>query len=237
MSQKLSGDEVQKELSQKEISWEEAVLRYLEQQPDFLAHHPDLFGKLTFKHEVGGQAVSLIEHQVQTLRARNQELNQQLRDLVSVARENDALGARLHNFALAMIAADSADEAIDTACDLLRQEFRVEAVSVRLKREPAGARPEYVGANDRILNELLKRFERSKPLLDVSQDESLRNYFFETQAAEVRACALIPLGGSTLDGVLALGAHDAARFHPGMGTVYLTRLGELLTRALAAVPE
>ena len=232
MSQKLGGEEAQKELS-----WEEAVARYLEDQPDFLLRHPEVLANLTLKHEVSGRAVSLIEHQVQALRTRNQELNRQLRDLVSVARENDALGARLHHFALAVIGADSADEALDAACDLLRHEFRLDAVAVRIARGPLGARPEYVGRDDRRLNELLKRFDGAKPLLDVAHDESLWRYLFDRQMSEVRACALIPLGATTPEGVLALGSRDAERFHPGMGTVYLARLGELLSRALAAAPE
>ncbi len=243
MSQKRGSEEAhkerslkevaQKEFSQTEISWEEAVLRYLEEQPDFLLRHPDLFAKLTLKHDVGGRAVSLIEHQVQTLRTRNQDINQQLRDLVNVARDNDALSARLHRFATAMIGAGSPDEALDSAADLLRQEFRVDAVVMRLKREPVGARPEYAGADDRRLNELLKRFDGTKPLLDLAHDEKLQRYLFGEHAAEVKACALVPLGSASAEGVLALGSHDAARFHPGMGTVYLARLGELLSRALA----
>jgi len=59
---------------------------------------------------------------------------------------------------------------------------------------------------------------------------------FRPSAAEVRACALIPLGGTTAEGLLALGSHDVARFHAGMGTVYLARLGDLLSRALATAP-
>src|ERR1043165_1417861 len=138
MSQKRGSEEAhkerslkevaQKEFSETDISWEEAVLRYLEEQPDFLLRHPDLFAKLTLKHDVGGRAVSLIEHQVQTLRTRNQDIAQQLRDLVDVARDNDALSARLHRFATAMIGAGSPDEALDSAADLLRQEFRIDAV-------------------------------------------------------------------------------------------------------------
>lgn len=167
MSQKSGTEEAQKEVSQKEITekeitWEEAVTRYLEEQPDFLLRHPELLARLTLKHEVSG-AVSLIEHQVQTLRARNQEFNRQLRDLVGVARDNDALGLRLHQFALAMIGARSVDDVLDTACDVLRQEFRLDAAALRIKREPASARPEFVAADDRRLNELLRRFDGDKP--------------------------------------------------------------------------
>jgi len=239
VSEEISQRETpRKESPQKEISWEEAVLRYLEDRPDFLLQHPDLLARLALKHEVGGHAVSLIEHQVQALRAQNQELNRQLRELVNIARENDALGTRLHRFALTLLAATDQNDVLDGACDLLRQDFRLDTVAVRLKREPAGLRPEYVGVNDRRLNELLKRFEAGKPLLDAAHDESLRGYLFGEPGADVRACALVPLegatGGATIDGVLALGSYDPERFHAGMGTVYLARLGELLSRALAA---
>lgn len=234
MSQKLGSEEVQKD-APREITWEEAVARFLEDQPDFLLRHPELLAKLALRHDAGG-AISLIEHQVQTLRARNQDVSQQLHDLVAVARDNDALGARLHRFALAMIGAGSADDVLDTAAELLRREFRIDAVAMRLKREPVGARAEYVGADDRRLNDLLDRFDGDKPLLDAARDESLRRYLFADAAQEIHSCALVPLGTAARDGVLALGSHDPTRFHVGMGTVFLARLGELLSRALAAAP-
>ncbi|HKQ30237.1 MAG TPA: DUF484 family protein [Burkholderiales bacterium] len=219
------------EEAQKELSWEEAVSRYLEDQPDFFLRHPDVLATLALKHDAGG-AVSLIEHQVQALRLRNHDVNKQLRDLLGVARENDALGGRLHQFALAMVGARSADDALDAAKELLHREFRLDAVAIRLLREPVGARPEFVGA-DRRLKDLLARFDGNKPILDAAHDESLRRYLFDDQALEIRSCALLALGGPTPEGLLALGAHDAGRFYAGMGTVYLARLGELLSRALA----
>jgi uncharacterized protein YigA (DUF484 family) len=228
MSHKSGSEEAQKELS-----WEEAVSRYLEDQPDFFLRHPDVLAALTLKHDVGG-AVSLIEHQVQTLRLRNHELNRQLRDLISVARENDALGGRLHQFALAMIGARSADDAIDAANELLRREFRLDAVAIRLMREAAGSRAEFVSSSDRRLKELLASFDGNKPILDAAHDESLRRYLFGEQGSDIHSCALVALGGPTPEGLLALGARDNGRFHAGMGTVYLARIGELLSRAVAA---
>jgi uncharacterized protein len=228
-------DKVGSEEAQKELSWEEAVSRYLEEQPDFFQRHPEILASLTLKHEVTG-AVSLIEHQVQALRLRNHDLNKQLRDLVGVARENDALGSRLHQFALAMIGARSLDDTLDAANELLHREFRVDAVAIRLFHEPVGARPEFVATDDRRLKELLARFDGNKPILDAAHDESLRRYLFSDNALEIRSCALVALGGPTPDGVLALGAHDNGRFHAGMGTVYLARLGELLSRALTSAP-
>jgi uncharacterized protein YigA (DUF484 family) len=59
------------------------------------------------------------------------------------------------------------------------------------------------------------------------------SYLFSGRASEIKSTALIPLGEKNPQGVLGLGTQDPHRFHPGMGTVYLTRLGELLTHSLA----
>ena len=52
----------------------------------------------------------------------------------------------------------------------------------------------------------------------------------------MRSQGLIPLrnAGGTI-GMLALGSEDAQRFYSGMGTLYLERLGEMASAALARV--
>ena len=49
----------------------------------------------------------------------------------------------------------------------------------------------------------------------------------------VKSCALIPLGEARARGVLALGSSDARRFSASMGTMHLSKLGEMLSHALA----
>ena len=44
---------------------------------------------------------------------------------------------------------------------------------------------------------------------------------------------LIPLYEAREIGVLALGSENEARFYPGMGTLFITQLGELVARALS----
>ena len=229
MTQKLPSDEFQTELS-----WEEAVSRYLEDHPDYFLRYPDLLSRLLLLHETGGKAVSLIERQVQVLREQNQALQRQLRELVNNARENDVLSGRLHRFATAMMGCTSLDDVIDTTYDLLRQEFKLDAVVILLQGQPAaGGRPELVPEDDKRLNNLFQQFSSGKPICGGKFEDSLMSYLFSGRASEIRSTALIPLGDKTPHGVLGLGTHDPHRFHPGMGTVYLTRLGDMLTHSLA----
>lgn len=229
MKQKLPSEEPQTELS-----WEEAVSRYLEDHPDYFQRYPETLARLLLPHETGGKAVSLIERQVQVLREQNQALSRQMRELVGNARENDVLSGRLHRFATAMIGCSSLDDVLDTTYDLLRQEFKLDAVVILLRGRPVqGGRAELVPEDDRRLNALFQQLSAGKPICGGKFEDSLMSYLFSGRAAEIRSSALIPLGEKNPRGVLGLGTQDPYRFHPGMGTVYLTRLGEMLTHGLA----
>ena len=74
MTRKSTGED-----QQKELSWEEAVARFLEDNPEFFENHPDSLAKLRLAHDVSGKAVSLIERQVHVLREQGLNLQRQLR--------------------------------------------------------------------------------------------------------------------------------------------------------------
>ncbi|MFQ5993634.1 MAG: DUF484 family protein [Acidiferrobacterales bacterium] len=230
MSRKLTSGE-----QQNELTWEEAVGRYLEDNPDYFLRHGDVLASLQIPHPETGDAISLVERQLQALRDQNHRLQQQLRELVAIARENDVLGERLHHFAQAMIDAASIDDALNTAQDLLRQEFKLDQVVIRFLGNAPGTagRPEFTDADDHQLKSLLKQFVGGRPICGGKYDDRMMVSLFGTGAAEIKSTAMIALGGEIPRGVLCLGSRDPHRFHPDMGTVYLVRLGELLMRGAA----
>src|SRR6185369_14720537 len=58
--------------------------------------------------------------------------------------------------------------------------------------------------------------------------------WFGDTAEHIRSIALVPLGQTTVFGLLALGSEDAQRFYPDMGTLYLRRIGELCAAGVTA---
>lgn len=220
---------------QKELTWDEAVTRYLEDNPDYFVRHSEVLAALRIPHPEHDGVVSLVERQVQVLREQNHDLQRQLRELVTIARENDVLAGRLHHFALAMTDAGSLEDVLNTAQDLLRQEFKLDQVVIRYVAGPPGVagRPEFSEGEGPQLKLLLKQFQRGRPICGGKYDDKMMQYLFGSGAAEIRSTAMIALGADTPEGVLCLGSADPHRFHPEMGTVYLLRLGELLTRAVA----
>lgn len=218
-------------------SWDEAVGRYLEQSPDYFLRHPELLAALALPHPEAGRAVSLVERQVRVLRDRNEQSMHQLQELITFARDNDQLGERVQRFALAMIDSDSADEVLDTAQDMLRQEFSLDGVAVRLtgNPRPASSRQEFVTADDALLDGLLTRLaERNgQPLCGAELDSASLEALFGAQAGSIHSTAVIGLTRHALRGMLVLASRDPHRFRADMGTVYLMRLGELLIAGVA----
>jgi len=56
--------------------------------------------------------------------------------------------------------------------------------------------------------------------------------WFEAKSETVRSVVYVPLRAEKSIGLLMLGSHDPHRFSADQGTLYLTRLGEVVSMAL-----
>lgn len=216
--------------------WEASVTRFLEQNPDYFLHQPALLAALTLPHADTGRAVSLVERQVKVLRERNETTARELKELLGIARDNDQLGERVQRFAVAMLEAASLDDVLDTAQDMLRQEFNLDGVAVRLTGNPRPAclRPEFVPSEHESLSRLLIYLSErnNQPVCGPVPEGVAVAELFGDAGHELRSLAIIALTRRGLRGVLVLGSREPQRFRADMGTVYLARLGELLMATL-----
>jgi uncharacterized protein YigA (DUF484 family) len=205
---------------------EEQIADYLIAHPDFFDRHPNALAAIDIPHPTG-DAVSLIERQVRTLRDQSARYRQQLEGLVGVARENDALARRLHRLTLALIETHSFDEVLNTLQDELREQFRADAVEMKLfASEQLEAHAHEPGPA--LFGDFLKRGRPNCGQLDKHKLE----YLFGPQAGETGSAALIPLSAPPLAGVLAIGSRDPDRFHEGKSVDFLQRLAEVVSAKL-----
>lgn len=205
------------------------VVEYLVEHPDFLAHHPEVLAEIDIPHPTG-EAVSLIERQVRTLREQNRNLRSQLDTLLAIARENDALAKRLHRLTLALIETRSFDEVLNTLQDELRNLFSADAVEMKLfSADELAAHASEAGPA------MFRDFiESERPSCGALPPEQLE-YLFGSQAGETGSVALIPLHAAPLVGVLAIGSHDPARFNANKSVDFLQRLSDIVSATLVAV--
>jgi uncharacterized protein len=216
-----------------------SVAEYLQMYPDFFERNGPLLTKLRLPHlRDAGATVSLVERQVEVLRERNQSLERKLKELVDVARSNDALADRIHRLSQRLIRAHSLSESIAAIEASLREDFdAMHSVLVLFLEEARSLEPtagrflrtDQVGSDD------IKSFESlmqsGKPRCGQIRDVQ-RDYLFGKDSIEIGSVALTPLGPKGALGILAIGASDSERFHPAMSTEFLSRIGELVTYAL-----
>jgi uncharacterized protein YigA (DUF484 family) len=212
---------------------------YLQTYPDFFERNSQLLTKLRLPHlRDAGATVSLVERQIEVLRERNQSLERKLKELVDVARANDSLADRIHRLSQRLIRAHSLLESINAVETSLREDFdAMHSVMVLFLEEARALQPE-AGRFLRIghpADDDIKTFESlltsGKPRCGQVRDAQ-RDYLFGKDAIAIGSVALTPLGQKGSLGILGIGASDTERFHPGMSTEFLSRIGELVTYAL-----
>lgn len=216
-----------------------SVADYLQTYPDFFERNLGVLAKLRLPHvREGGSTISLVERQVEVLRERNQSLDRKLKELVDVARANDALADRIHRLSQRLIRARTLLETINAIETSLREDFDAMHSVLVLFLEDAKPLEAEAGRFLRgasVVDEEIKMFDSlmtaGKPRCGQVRDAQ-RDYLFGKDSVEIGSVALTPLGVKGALGLLAIGASDAERFHPAMSTEFLSRIGELVTYAL-----
>jgi len=219
---------------------ESTVADYLRSHPDFFERHAALLLGLKLPHRTNGAAVSLVERQVSMLRQRNAQLERQFKDLVAVAKANDALVEKIHQLGLKLMHAPSAPARLEALETSLREDFAAERAVLVLFEETAPAdavRDGFVkrlSANDADVRPFTAFLRAGRPRCGPLRDR--QKAVFDRDADAMCSAALIPLGVDSSLGFLIIGSRDPDHFHPGKRMDFLVRLGESITVALGYKP-
>ena len=208
----------------------EDVARYMKEHPEFFEEHAQMLTEIYLPHPHGGRAISLPERQQLALREKNSLLESKLRELIQFGEENDALSERVHRFSLALLMARELNPLLPVIYYNLREDFAVPHVVLRLwiGGDEHSALPEFSGTS----NELRVHVEGLTNPGCGSHAVHETGAWFGEDSARLKSFALVPLRAEQAFGVLVLASEDPQRFYQGMGTLYLKRLGELVSVAL-----
>jgi len=212
----------------------EDVVRYLRDNPGFFEDYAEMLAQIYIPHPHRGRAIPIAERQILTLREKSKMLEGKLAELIQFGEENDAIGEKMHRLCLALFPAGDQHAMLQALYYNLREDFSVPHAALRLWRSAAGAAaadgPEFAA-----VSEDLRRYAAGleHPSCGADANPEVLSWFGDA-AAQLRSVACIPLRdeGKASFGVLVLASEDATRFYPEMGTLYLKRLGELLSAAL-----
>jgi uncharacterized protein YigA (DUF484 family) len=209
----------------------EQVAEYLRQNPGFFENHVDILMGLQIPHPHGGRAVSIGERQLVAVREKARLLEEKLQELILFGEENDAVSEKVHRLACRLVDAPSLDATLDTLYLDLLDHFAVPHVAVRLwnvaEENPDTREFSPVATEMRqFVEQMTSPYCGHHPVYE-------NQLWFGEAAPHLKSYALIALRRDNLAfGVVALASEDPKRFYPEMGTLYLARIGDLMSRAM-----
>ena len=207
------------------------LARFLRANPSFFDQNPELLESIQVPHPYGGRAIPLAERQTVALREKVRVLEGRLGELIRFGEDNDQISEKVHRLAVALVGARDFPALVRSLYFHLREDFAVPHVALRVwgKSVPVDfdeARP---------VDDAQRRYAETlgAPQCGPAAGNPFTACFAEA-TEHVRSIALVPLGETAIFGLLALGAEDAKRFYPEMGTLYLRRIGELCAAGVSA---
>jgi len=211
------------------------VASYLRRHPEFLKDFPDIALALQVPRDQGA-STSLASYQLEVLRDKNRDMDRRLRELIEIAAENEQLMVRVHSLTVGLMRERTLADSVRRVAAGLTEDFHTDLVRLVLFRADTDlpAADWLVARRDgaKSMPAFAEFLQRNEPLCGRLQPEKL-DALFGDKAADVRSAVLVPIDGV---GMLAIGSHDATRFHPGMGTVFLKLIAEATAAAIARFP-
>jgi hypothetical protein len=232
------------------------VADFLQRHPEFFEEHASLFATLTVPHPHGGRAIPLAERQMITLRDKNRGLELKVAELMRFGQENDAIAERLARWTRLLLLQRSPRLLPETLTGALEEIFSVPHVALSVwgaadefESEARGGEATsalksyvehlstpYCGPLDGDAREVQLLFGASAAPATLRETTTDGVAADSESGGDIRSVAIVPLrrgAAPAAFGVLALGSADARRFHAGMGTDFLARIGETASAALS----
>ena len=221
---------------------EEDIANFLVNTPDFFERNAELLAAVRLNSPHGSRAVSLQERQADMLREKIRALEMRLMDMMRHGTDNEVLIERMQRWVKTLLMTANASDLPYTIADHIQHDFLVPQVAIKVwgVADDYQIEPFAVGVGDEV-----KTFAETlrTPYVGMNQNFEAVKWLLEPSAAQSVALLALratrtedtPLTAATqpVIGLLVMASPDAQRYHEGMGTAFIERLGDLASAALS----
>jgi len=218
------------------------VAEYLSKHPQFFNNHLDLLQILDIPHQ-SGDAVSLIERQLQVLRQSNRDAKSRFNKVLNVAKDNEqhfentkGLTLELLDFLLNQLSAGEAFETLFALFEkrfpayLAADEFRFIILDFPESAQHHFSHPRIKYISSEAFARDFQNLSRLQKTLCGNLLKDERSFLFDERAEKIASCAVAPLKYNQFSALLAIGNRDGEHFHKGLGTLFLDHIAEIVSR-------
>jgi uncharacterized protein YigA (DUF484 family) len=217
----------------------EEVAIYLKTHPEFFYDFGEVLANIKLPNPHGSGIASLADRQVGVLREKVSLLESKMGELIQFGEQNDGIAEKVHRLAVALLGCTELSGAVQSLYAHLGGAFAVPHVAVRLWGVGTGLNADATELSP--VPDTLKAFAGSmmNPYCGFASGQESVAWFGE-RGEHIRSMAQIPLrehghDGGACFGLLVLASEEIQRFYPDMGTLYLSRIGDMASAALLRV--
>ena len=218
-----------------DTDFEHEMVRYLRDHPAFFEGHQDLLSGMVLSHE-SGTAVSLIERQVQILREQKDENKRKLQSLIGTAQNNEKLNNNVNTLILELLDTSTLGDVLSVIDSRIRSDFEADAIVVKLLasgNDVLKEHEELTAWQQPALTIGEKVMTARRPMCGSFNAEQMLALF---EDPDIQSAGIVPLAedenSKNCYRIIAIGSYDPQCFRSDMGTLFLTLLGQVLTRIL-----
>ena len=214
---------------------EDDIAQFLARTPDFFERHAELLACVELSSGHDSRVVSLPERQASLLREKIKGLETRVAEMIRHGQDNLVIAGKMQSWTRRLLQTAQARDLPGAIVQSLADEFQIPQAAIRLW----GADPAHAGEGFALdVSDDLRSFAASlsAPYCGVNSGFEAARWLPDAAQAQAQSLALIPLRtglDAPVSGLLVLASPDAQRFHSGMGTEFLERLGELAGAALS----
>ena len=212
---------------------EGGIADFLASTPDFFERHAELLASVQLSSGHGSRAISLQERQAKLLREKIQSLESQLAEMIRHGQENLVMAGTLQSWTRRLLQTAQARDLPGAIVQGLARDFQVPQAALRLWGVDEACAGEGFAA---LVSDDIRAFAAALRAPYCGANAGFEAAGWLAQPAAAQSLALVALRASPdapVSGLLVLASPDAQRFHSGMGTEFLERLGELAGAALS----
>ena len=206
------------------------VAQYLESNPEFFSNNIGLLATMYLPNPHGSGTVSLAERQQAAQRDKIRQIERKYSELLEFGIENDAKSNKVHKLTLALLNATNLNEITKALHDSLLNDFDISTTKVMIWAEPRNPNDATQSAFQDV-DGVTKIWAESliEPYCGPSINEGISGIRPDPEA---KSYAITRLGDGTIFGLLVMASNDESRFYPEMGTLFVRRIGELVSAAI-----
>lgn len=201
---------------------EEVVAQFLMDHPNFFQQYPELLNRIKVDTPERG-VISLVEVQVNKLRDRIGDLEEEITQIMSLAAKNDRL---FHDFAEVQKQLLICDDFFQAAKVI---EYKAKELGLTAHIKIVDHQHPKYHVEKTVLANFIKKFLNGHSaylgrLRQTERDSLLAYGGLNHSSTELGSFAILPLGQSNPMGIIAFASHDGGHFEPNMDTIFLEQL-------------